>query len=35
MSDRLGTFLFGVLLGLVIAASIFLEIVTNYPEMLR
>ena len=34
MSDRLGTFIFGVLLGIMIAGMIFLEIVTDYPELL-
>ena len=35
MSERLGIFLSGVLLGLVIAGLIIAEIITDYPELLR
>jgi hypothetical protein len=35
MSERLGIFLSGVLLGLMIAGLIIAEIITDYPELLR
>ena len=34
MNEKLGIFIFGVLLGILIAGMMFLEIVTEYPELL-